>query len=60
VPRLVPRPSLWLDVASLSVSPNRVVRTFFDSAVMLLTIPALELVETLQQIHLLPVFLYLP
>jgi protein-S-isoprenylcysteine O-methyltransferase Ste14 len=60
VPRLWPRPSLWLDVASLSVSPNRVVRTFFDSAVMLLTIPALELVETLQQIHLLPVFLYLP
>jgi protein-S-isoprenylcysteine O-methyltransferase Ste14 len=60
VPRLWPRPSLWLDAASLSVSPNRVVRTFFDSAVMLLTIPALELVETLQQIHLLPVFLYLP
>jgi len=60
VPRLWPRPSLWLDAASLSVSPNRVVRTFFDSAVMLLTIPALELVETLQQIHVLPVFLYLP
>jgi protein-S-isoprenylcysteine O-methyltransferase Ste14 len=60
VPRLWPRPSLWIDAPTLSVSPNRVVRTFFDSAVMLLTIPALELVETLQQLHLLPVFLYLP
>jgi len=60
VPRLWPKPSLWLDAATLSVSPNRVVRTFFDSAVMLLTIPALELVETLQQMHVLPVFLYLP
>lgn len=60
VPRLWPRPSLWVDAPTLSVSPNRVVRTFFDSAVMLLTIPALELVEVLQQMHLLPVFLYLP
>lgn len=60
VPRLWPKPSLWADATSLSVTPNRVVRTFFDSAMMLLTIPALELVETLQQIHVLPVFLYLP
>jgi protein-S-isoprenylcysteine O-methyltransferase Ste14 len=60
VPRLWPRPSLWLDAATLNVAPNRVVRTFFDSALMLLSIPALELIESLQQLHILPVFLYLP
>ncbi len=60
VPRLWPRPSLWLDAMTLTVLPNRVVRTFFDSAVMLLTIPLLALIETLQQLQVLPVVLYLP
>jgi len=60
VPRLRPRFSLWRDAVTVDVIPKRVLRTFCDAALMLLALPAWDLIDTLQQMQILPVLLYLP
>jgi protein-S-isoprenylcysteine O-methyltransferase Ste14 len=60
VPRLWPRFSLWRDAVMVDVIPKRVLRTFCDAALMLLALPAWDLIDTLQQMQILPVLLYLP
>lgn len=60
VPRLWPRFLLWRDAITVNVIPKRVLRTFCDAALMLFAIPAWDLIDTLQQMQILPVLLYLP
>lgn len=60
VPRFLPNPMLWRDVAAITVKPSRLVVTFGDALIFLLAVPLAELFETLQQMHILPVLLKLP
>jgi protein-S-isoprenylcysteine O-methyltransferase Ste14 len=60
VPRFLPCFSLWKDAGTVSITPNRVVRTFRDAALMLLALPAWNLIDALQQMQILPVLVYLP
>lgn len=59
-PRFLPNPGLWWDRETVTVLPNRVMRTFADGLVFLLAIPIAEGIEYLQSIHILPVLLNLP
>jgi protein-S-isoprenylcysteine O-methyltransferase Ste14 len=60
VPRFLPNPALWRDLPTVTVRPPRVVRTFADAMLFLLAVPAAELFEYLQELHVLPVLLHLP
>lgn len=60
VPRFWPNARLWQDTRTLTVDPSKVVRTFFESGLMLISIPVLELIELLQEMHIIPVLLHLP
>ena len=42
VPRFVPRPSLWRDEDTLTIRPPRVLMTFADALVFLLSVPIAE------------------
>jgi protein-S-isoprenylcysteine O-methyltransferase Ste14 len=55
VPRFVPRLSLWRDVETMQVRPRDVVKTFFESSVLLVAIPACALVQYFQSNGWLPI-----
>lgn len=60
IPRFVPNFRLWRDVPTLTVTPPRVVATFADAMVFLVSVPIAELFEWLQETGRLPVLLVLP
>lgn len=60
VPRFVPKPSLWSDERTLTITPPRVLMTFADALVFLLAVPLAEGFEYLQEIGAIPVRLILP
>lgn len=60
VPRFLPDPRKWHDVPSLTAMPPRIMRTFGDALLMLLTVPIAEGFEQLQNIGVLPVLMRLP
>jgi len=53
-------PRLWRDEPTLTIIPPKVLRTFADAMVFLLTVPLAEGFEQLQNIGVLPVLLRLP
>jgi protein-S-isoprenylcysteine O-methyltransferase Ste14 len=59
VPALIPDPRLWRDVDALEVRPPFVARTFIEASLMLLAVPLVELIHTLQSRGLLPVLIRL-
>ncbi|MFQ0815004.1 isoprenylcysteine carboxyl methyltransferase [Brucella anthropi] len=59
VPRFFPSFSLFRDDKELIVRPDRLYRTFTDGLVFFVAYPFFELVEYLQDIHVLPVLLRL-
>ncbi|MGE0726076.1 MAG: isoprenylcysteine carboxylmethyltransferase family protein [Alphaproteobacteria bacterium] len=60
VPRWWPRLGRWRDDRSLTISPALVAGTFKDAALFALAIPALEILESLQDWGIVPVLLLLP
>jgi protein-S-isoprenylcysteine O-methyltransferase Ste14 len=60
VPRFLPSLRLWRDEPSLTIRQPRVLRTFADALLFLLSVPIAELFEALQGAGLLPVLLHLP
>jgi protein-S-isoprenylcysteine O-methyltransferase Ste14 len=60
VPRFLPDPRLWRDESMLTIRQPRVLKTFADALVFLLSVPIAELFEILQESGLLPVLLHLP
>ena len=60
VPQFLPNLRLWRDGRTLTVHHLRVVRTFADALVFLLSVPAAEFIEILQEGGYLPVLLHLP
>jgi protein-S-isoprenylcysteine O-methyltransferase Ste14 len=60
VPRFFPNPRLWRDVPTLTVMPPKVLGTFADAMLFLLSVPMAELFEELQRSGFLPVLLRLP
>jgi len=60
VPRFLPNPRLWRDTPTLTVMPPRIVRTFADAMLFLLSVPVAEAFEVLQNHGVLPVLLRLP
>jgi protein-S-isoprenylcysteine O-methyltransferase Ste14 len=60
VPRFLPNPRLWRDVPTLTVMPPKVLRTFADAMLFLLSVPLSEALENLQHIGLLPVLFRMP
>ena len=59
-PRWLPRLSAWRDVESVEAQPERLVITFREALLLLVALPALELVEWAQGSGWLPVLLHLP
>lgn len=59
-PRWIPRLSAWTVNEPLNVNPKTVLRTVRDACWFLLVLPVSELLEQMQQMHLIPVFLHLP
>lgn len=59
VPRFLPNPRLWGDTPTLTVIPPKMVRTFADAMILLLSVPVAESCERLQQIGVLPVLFHL-
>ena len=60
VPRFLPHFRLWHDVPTLTVTPANVVRTFADAMILLLAVPLTEVIDILQEAHILPVLFRLP
>ena len=60
VPRLMPNPRLWRDEPTLTIMPPRMIRTFVDAMVLLISVPVAELFEQLQNHGVLPVLFRLP
>jgi len=60
VPRFVPRPSLWRDEDTLTIRPPRVLMTFADALVFLLSVPIAEGFEYLRELGTIPTLLILP
>lgn len=60
VPRFVPKPSLWLDRATVEVQPRIVLTTFADAVIFLAAIPLAEIIETIHEAGFIPMFLKLP
>ena len=60
VPRFLPNPRLWRDVPVLTIMPPKILRTFGDAMVFLLSVPIAEGFEQLQNIGVLPILLRLP
>ena len=58
--RFLPNPRLWHDVPTLTIMPPKIVRTFADAMMFLLTVPLAEGLEQLQNIGVLPVLFRLP
>lgn len=60
VPRFVPKPGLWHDQETLTIRPPRVLMTFADALVFLLSVPIAEGFEYLREIGTIPTLLILP
>jgi protein-S-isoprenylcysteine O-methyltransferase Ste14 len=60
VPRFLPQPFLWHDVAVIPVRPMIVITTFTDALVFLVAIPVAEGIEYLHEAGYLAVLLSLP
>lgn len=60
VPRFWPDVRRWRDLPTVTVTPPRLLRTFFDAMFFLLTVPVAEMFEQLQNLHILPVLFRLP
>jgi len=60
VPRFLPDARLWHDEPTLVIRPPRVLRTFADASVFLLSVPIAETFEWLQESGILPVLFVLP
>jgi protein-S-isoprenylcysteine O-methyltransferase Ste14 len=60
VRRFLPKFSNWRDVDVLTAHPRLIRQTFFDASILLIGIPAADLLETLQRDHLIPILLWLP
>ena len=60
VPRFLPNLRLWRDEPTLTIRQPRVVRTFADALLFLLSVPLAELFEALQESGILPVLFHLP
>ncbi len=60
VPRFLPNPRLWHDEPTLTIRPPRVLTTFGDALVFLLSVPIAETFEYFQDIGVIPVLLHLP
>ena len=60
VPRLLPNPFLWRDVATLTFPAPNVLRPLADTMLFLLSVPIAKTVGHLQDLGLLPVLLSLP
>lgn len=60
VPRLWPKISLYHSRQSLEVFPSRVVATFWDACIFFVAVPAMEFVDHLHGIGVLPTKIWLP
>jgi protein-S-isoprenylcysteine O-methyltransferase Ste14 len=60
VPRLLPNLRLWRDVPSLPVNPAKLLVSFADSSLFLLSLPFAECLEFLRSSGYLPTLLRLP
>lgn len=60
VPRLLPDPRLWRESRTLTVKPAKVLVSFVESSLFLLTVPLAEIFEYLRSCGILPVLLRLP
>lgn len=60
VPRFLPKPWLWRDLAVVEVRPRTVLMTFVDALVFLAALPLAEGLEYIHEAGLLPVFISLP
>jgi protein-S-isoprenylcysteine O-methyltransferase Ste14 len=60
VPRFLPNPRLWRDKPTLSIMPPKILRTFADAMLFLLSVPIAEGFEQLQNAGVLPVLFRLP
>ena len=60
VPRFIPSPGLWRDDKTLTIRPPRVLMTFADALVFLLSVPVAEGFEYLREIGTIPTLLILP
>jgi protein-S-isoprenylcysteine O-methyltransferase Ste14 len=60
VPRFLPAPAKWRDVAQLSIQPPRVLLTFADALVFLVAAPLAEGFEYLRELGLIPTLMRLP
>lgn len=59
-PRFLPRPSLWRDQSELTIRPSFFVRTIMDGFILLLALPAFEVLEQLQHAGWLNALIALP
>jgi protein-S-isoprenylcysteine O-methyltransferase Ste14 len=60
VPRFLPKPWLWHDEPTLTIRPPRVLTTFGDALVFLLSVPIAEVFEYFQEAGVIPVLMHLP
>jgi protein-S-isoprenylcysteine O-methyltransferase Ste14 len=60
VPRFLPKFSLWHGPAQVLAQPRILLMTFVDALVFLVAVPLAEVVEYLQEIGVLPVYLLVP
>ncbi len=60
IPRFIPRLELWRDDKTLTIRPPRVLTTFIDALVFLLSVPVAEGFEHLREIGTIPTLLILP
>ena len=60
VPRFLPNPRLWHDKPTLTIMPPKILRTFADAMLFLLSVPIAEGFEQLQNSGVLPVLFRLP
>jgi protein-S-isoprenylcysteine O-methyltransferase Ste14 len=59
VPRFLPNLRLWGDTPTLTVIPPKMIRTFADATILLLSVPIAESCERLQQMGVLPVLFHI-
>ena len=59
VPRFFPNPRLWRDIPTILVMPSRMVRTFGDGMMFLLSVPLADLVERLQNAGVFPILFHI-
>jgi protein-S-isoprenylcysteine O-methyltransferase Ste14 len=60
VPRFWPRLAGWQDVDELVMQPKLMRRTFIETSLLLISIPAADILETFQRYDVIPVLMRLP